>query len=232
MSIVSLKFVGIMIHSLLKKVIIIDKRALGQRIRAIRLRLGLTMEDFIERIDNKPGRGRSGTVNNWETGKNAPNKKRLKKIADIGGVTVEYLINGDRSSAAEMRELYDKALHSFANLTKEEKQKINADQIEFSALEISKYWKNQAQNRIAKEQAAINKHPLSIMDLQTYGFLLSLFNLIRIHGTDDQNINFDAFVNIMWQIATGRIKYDKNDVLTNLDKWLSSFPVKDNGRKK
>lgn len=221
-----------MIHSLLKKVIIIDKRALGQRIRAIRLRLGLTMEDFIERIDNKPGRGRSGTVNNWETGKNAPNKKRLKKIADIGGVTVEYLINGDRSSAAEMRGLYDKALHSFANLTKEEKQKINADQIEFSALEISKYWKNQAQNRIAKEQAAINKHPLSIMDLQTYGFLLSLFNLIRIHGTDDQNINFDAFVNVMWQIATGRIKYDKNDVLTNLDKWLSSFPVKDNGRKK
>lgn len=190
------------------------------------------MEDFIERIDNKPGRGRSGTVNNWETGKNAPNKKRLKKIADIGGVTVEYLINGDRSSAAEMRGLYDKALHSFANLTKEEKQKINADQIEFSALGMSKYWKNQAQNRIAKEQAAINKHPLSIMDLQTYGLLLSLFNLIRIHGTDEQNINFDAFVNIMWQIATGRIKYDKNDVLTNLDKWLSSFPVKDNGRKK
>lgn len=50
------------------------------------------MEEFIERIDNKPGRGRSGTVNNWEKGKNVPNKQRLKKIAELCGTTVQELV--------------------------------------------------------------------------------------------------------------------------------------------
>lgn len=70
---------------------------LGNRIKNIRTSLGLTMEEFIERIDNKSGKGKSGTVNNWESGKNAPNKKRLKQIANLGGVSVEYLLNGSIS---------------------------------------------------------------------------------------------------------------------------------------
>lgn len=78
-----------------KKVIYIDKEAIGRRIKNIRLRLGLTMEEFIERIDGKPGKGRSGTVNNWETGKNAPSKQRLRKIADMAGISVNFLLYGD-----------------------------------------------------------------------------------------------------------------------------------------
>lgn len=69
-----------------------NKAKLGKRIKNCRLRLGLTIEEFIERIDNKPGRGRSGTVNNWETGKNAPNKQRLKKIAKLCDTTVQELV--------------------------------------------------------------------------------------------------------------------------------------------
>lgn len=78
-----------------KKVISIDKKAIGHRIKNIRLRLGLTMEEFIERIDGKPGKGRSGTVNNWETGKNAPSKQRLRKIADMAGISVNSLLYGN-----------------------------------------------------------------------------------------------------------------------------------------
>lgn len=66
------------------------------------------MEDFIERIDGKPGRGRSGTVNNWETGKNAPNKKRLKRIAELGGVSINYLMHGyDADKDAVLNGLFD-----------------------------------------------------------------------------------------------------------------------------
>ncbi|WP_024526210.1 helix-turn-helix domain-containing protein [Levilactobacillus brevis] len=67
---------------------------LGQQIKTIRVNLGLTMEEFIERVDGKSGKLRSGTVNNWENGKNAPNKKRLAAIAKLGNVTVEYLLHG------------------------------------------------------------------------------------------------------------------------------------------
>lgn len=72
-----------------------NKAKLGKRIKSCRLKLGLTMEEFIERIDNKPGRGRSGTVNNWEKGKNVPNKQRLKKIAELCGTTVQDLVGND-----------------------------------------------------------------------------------------------------------------------------------------
>lgn len=63
---------------------------IGQRIKAIRLGLGLSMSEFAKRVDPN-GKARSGTVSNWEHGKNSPNAKRLKRIADLGNVTVKYL---------------------------------------------------------------------------------------------------------------------------------------------
>lgn len=72
----------------------IDKNVLGLKIKQIREQNGLTMEEFIERLDGKSGKNRSGTVNNWESGKNSPNKKRLKKIAELGNVSVDYLLHG------------------------------------------------------------------------------------------------------------------------------------------
>ena len=35
------------------------------------------------------------SVNNWEKGVNLPNKQRLKKIAELGGITVNELLYGD-----------------------------------------------------------------------------------------------------------------------------------------
>ncbi|MEE6704442.1 helix-turn-helix transcriptional regulator [Limosilactobacillus reuteri] len=211
--------------------IFIDKKALGRRIRAIRLQLGLTMEDFIERIDSKPGRGRSGTVNNWETGKNAPNKKRLQKIAELGGVSVEYLINGVKLNVNDFLNLVDKSLN--APLNKKDYQRINASQLGFfsSLNKITAIMQTEAQNKIKKEQAIITNHPLSILDLKTYGDFLALLNLIRRHGSDDQSRSFNVLINMIWQIATGRIKYDKNDLLPNIDKFLSSFPIKEENKK-
>lgn len=78
---------------------------LGNRIKTIRVALGLTMEEFIERIDGKSGRGRSGTVNNWETGKNSPNKKRLAIISKLGNVSVDYLLHGNGSNLLKEKTL-------------------------------------------------------------------------------------------------------------------------------
>ena len=73
---------------------------IGKRICKVRLSLGKSMTEFGKMIDdyNPNGKTKSGTVSNWETGKNLPNKKRLKKIADLGNVTVDYLMGVDDTS--------------------------------------------------------------------------------------------------------------------------------------
>jgi len=56
------------------------------------------MAAFAERIDN---RSKSGTISNWETGKNLPNNERLKRIAEIGDTTVEYLLKDNQAKTLE-----------------------------------------------------------------------------------------------------------------------------------
>lgn len=51
---------------------------LKEEIKAIRVGLGETMEQFGQRFNTS-----KGTVNNWEKGRNAPNKANLKKIAAL-----------------------------------------------------------------------------------------------------------------------------------------------------
>lgn len=78
----------------------IDPKLVGSRIRDIRKRMGLSMSAFAERIDENEEvkKTRSGTVSNWETGKNLPNNARLKIIAELGGVTINELLHGDLTS--------------------------------------------------------------------------------------------------------------------------------------
>lgn len=73
-----------------------DIKQVGQRIKEIRLRIGASMTEFGKIIDgyDPNGKIRSGTVSNWETGKNLPNNDRLKKIAEIGNVDVSFLLTG------------------------------------------------------------------------------------------------------------------------------------------
>lgn len=59
---------------------------IGEQIKSIRLELGETLEQFGERFNTS-----KATVFNWEKGRNLPNKSNLKKIAEIGGVSVGEL---------------------------------------------------------------------------------------------------------------------------------------------
>lgn len=62
----------------------------GERIKFIRLSLGETMETFGKRFHTS-----KATVNNWEKGRNLPNKENLLTIANIGNTTVEELLYGN-----------------------------------------------------------------------------------------------------------------------------------------
>ncbi|BCC61280.1 TPA: helix-turn-helix transcriptional regulator [Bacillus cereus] len=79
-----------------------NKEALGQRIKLIRIKNGMTLEEFGKQILN----ANKSVVSKWEKGITVPNNERLAKIAEIGNVTIEYLLSGN----------------PFDNLSLEEKQ--------------------------------------------------------------------------------------------------------------
>ena len=72
------------------------KRAIGLKIQAIRLNRGLTLEKFGKMFQTS-----KATVNNWEKGRNIPNKENLKSIAELENLTVEEFLG--ISSDEELR---------------------------------------------------------------------------------------------------------------------------------
>lgn len=63
---------------------------LADRIKSIRLSLGETMEEFGKRFNTS-----KATINNWEKGRNKPNKNNLLLIANLGGISIDELLNGN-----------------------------------------------------------------------------------------------------------------------------------------
>jgi len=62
--------------------------SVGKNIKEIRLNLGLTMEEFANKIDF----GKSN-VSRWERGENIPNDLTLKKIAELANISVNELLH-------------------------------------------------------------------------------------------------------------------------------------------
>lgn len=67
----------------------INKAYVGARIREIRLARGETLEEFGQLFGSS-----KGVVNNWEKGRNLPNKRRIKSIADMANISVQELLYG------------------------------------------------------------------------------------------------------------------------------------------
>lgn len=92
----------------------------GKQIRSLRLSLGETMEEFGTRFNTS-----KGTINNWEKGRNLPNKESLLKIAILLDTTVENLLHSRfgkdefekrmRNRDANLSELIFEELVSFFN---------------------------------------------------------------------------------------------------------------------
>ena len=87
----------------------IDKKAVGKRIRQIRISKGYTIQGFGDLL-----KASKGNVQYWENGYCLPNKKRLLTISKLGNMTVTQLLNSD--SEQDIEELYQKLI----KLSKEE----------------------------------------------------------------------------------------------------------------
>lgn len=82
---------------------------LSKKIKQIRLERGETLEEFGNHFD-----ATKANVWQWENGKSNPNKKRIKKIANMANVTVTELLSEESEET---------------DLTKEEKELIKAHRL-------------------------------------------------------------------------------------------------------
>jgi len=69
------------------------KKKIGSRIRVIRNELGLTMNEFGQKFDPPAS---DSIVSRWERGVSAPNNDRLKRIAELGNISIFYLTTGKK----------------------------------------------------------------------------------------------------------------------------------------
>lgn len=67
-----------------------DNNGLNERIKMIRVKKGLTMEEFGKQV---LGANKS-IVSKWEKGLTVPNNERLVKIAELGNISVSELLYG------------------------------------------------------------------------------------------------------------------------------------------
>lgn len=64
--------------------------SVGNKIKSIRKENGLTQGEFGDKIEN----AHKSLISKWEKGQNLPNNERLKRIAELGGITVNELLYG------------------------------------------------------------------------------------------------------------------------------------------
>ena len=86
----------------------IDKKAVGQRIKNIRLNKGMTLEEF-----GKLFNASFGNVKSWEIGNALPNKERIKTISKIVNISINELLYG--TSIEKELEIYKKFYEDIKN---------------------------------------------------------------------------------------------------------------------
>lgn len=89
-----------------------DKKAIGQKIKEIRLNRGMTLKEFGNLFD-----AAESIVLRWENGTSLPSRTRLKKLADLTGVLVsEFIGNHTGEKIKEIRLSLGMTLEEFGKM--------------------------------------------------------------------------------------------------------------------
>ena len=99
-----------------------QKNAVGERIKLIRKKRGETLEQF----GNAIGGVLKSNVSKWERGQSLPNNERIKKISELGNVSVNYLLTG-KSDIEIFSNSINKLFQSINNDTKKQLEILKDD---------------------------------------------------------------------------------------------------------
>lgn len=70
-----------------------DLQAIGARLRAVRLALGLSQKDIYDRVGVK-----AATWNHWESGKRLPDPLMMVRLRELHRITLDWIYAGDASA--------------------------------------------------------------------------------------------------------------------------------------
>lgn len=135
---------------MIEKSLVIDKKAVGLRIKQIRFNKGCTLESF-----GKLFGARKGNVQQWEKGFTLPNKKRLASISKMANMTVNELLYGKND--LNFDELFKKIM------TRPKEEIIDLITRLTIALEVNEFYKNK-ENKGNKQ----NKQNKKITEIYTW----------------------------------------------------------------
>lgn len=176
----------------------------GQRIKTIRITLGKTQADFADSINQRldsDGTVTRGTVNNWEHGRNLPNKRRLKIIADLGGVSVDYLLHGSSITVSTIDSLAEK--YKRGTITPDEKLLMNEASIDFriETSNMVKATKNMAEKVFNETTYESFSPSQKVLAVQISRLMLQLKEQER-DGTDNLDELFTSLTAFMSGLTT------------------------------
>lgn len=197
---------------------------LGNRIKAIRMKLGKNQTEFGNMFDPPAPKG---AVSRWEHG-GSPNKKRLKKIADLGGVSVEFLVNGAPSlTFAEIKELSNRVKHGAATDFDKSQLKDVAMQNYINFSSIRDKFASDSNKRIKEEQQLFASKPLNFIDTMTLAYAMNIINEVRIRGNTEQQNSIDVIFRGLDSIIDGKYQMDiePQELINELKKFISSLPL-------
>ncbi|MBT2731662.1 helix-turn-helix domain-containing protein [Carnobacterium sp. ISL-102] len=161
-----------------------NNKAIGMRIKNIRLKLGMTTEKFAQAFQEQPPS--KGTISKWENGHYLPNNERLKRIAELGETTVDFILYGSLDGYARnlLKEL-EKELNEDDSITDEVAASIISD---IEGRLFPKYFPHDYKDRESLEKE-FNDYKKSAIELWTNYERIDLEIASRISHQISSDIN-------------------------------------------
>lgn len=182
---------------------------IGKRIKNIRIGLGKNMDDFGNLFSPNVTKG---TISKWENGKYAPNNERLKRIAELGEVPIEYLLTGNHP----IKEAF---ISSMSDSTKE----VLSD-LQKTILESQNYLTNNIDlndnksEHLSKDLELINKYfsKLSSSNAEVNFLEIKLIveNVLLINDLRSNSLSPEQQYNL-YSFVTKTIKTIRNSITTD-----------------
>lgn len=178
----------------------------GERIKKIRQKTGFSMEKFGGLFEPAASKG---VVSNWENNYNLPNNKRLKRIAEIGNTSVDYILNGTE-------EIELPSFNDFNNLKNTIDSIIKTRDLSFE--DIAKY-SNISKQRLQELYSNEYMQPdnkevenISVLVGSATGQIICYFRLCENYGLEP-NIQFNDHDIIDGEVHNGLLGRLQNDYI-------------------
>lgn len=180
----------------------INKTEVGKRIFTIRKSLGLTMKEFGERIGNPAAS--DSIVSRWEKGVSIPNNERLKRIAELGEISVEELLYGnyearirnilmDQESNEDVAQVVQLVINKFTNIDHKypTREELLNDYNDVVSLINGTREKNQSRITLATNLYNAEKDLMQYLDDRNNFDLIESVNKEIKSAIEQYNIYFD-----------------------------------------